>query len=474
MALASRNIRIFENLHRASPRYQQGIGELVTDILGHPIETFGQEFKARISAEGSPPIDVAFVDVTEQIGLAYTEAIPTDSMDVSLIDYDSDGNLDLYLIPAGLLFQNTGGQFTSVLQFKAGEHGNPHARAIADLDKDGTQDFLLQTGKAIVAFRVQDTGDWQVSTLVAYEQIQNQTGLVHPVDFDHDGDLDLFTSGPAMFRNNGDGTFTDVGEQTFVTTDAADVSVGHGFLTEALSADFDDDGDIDIFVTHSETGCTLYDNLRQGRLRAVSRETGIPQNVRYTAVATGDYDNDGDFDLFLATTDRIHHYRNAGDGRFVDVLGPEAGVQGLPPMLLRNIDYDNDGFLDVWVGGEKGMFLFRNDGAGEFAEPYPFIDSNTFTGEAFLKNAVAGAVGDYDNDGDLDLFFINTDGQLRALQNNGGNQNNWIQVRLEGITAGNNKVNRDGIGSKLEVKVGDHYQLRYVSEQVSHFRLGEF
>ena len=118
------------------------------------------------------------------------------------------------------------------------------------------------------------------------------------------------------------------------------------------------------------------------------------------------------------------------------------------------------------------MFLFRNDGAGAFNEPYFIMDSTTLTGEPRLESAIAGAVGDYDNDGDLDLFFINADGQLRALQNNGGNQNNWIQVRLEGITAGNNKVNRDAIGSKLEVKVGDLYQLRYVSEQMSHFGLG--
>ena len=200
-----------------------------------------------------------------------------------------------------------------------------------------------------------------------------ESTVLHPVDYDHDGDLDLFSgrSATTMYRNNGDGTFTDVGEQTFVVTDAGDASAGQGFPTEALSADFDDDGDIDLFVTHSETGCTLYDNLRQGRLRPVSSGTGIPQNVRYTAAAAGDYDNDGDLDLFLATADRLHLYQNSGDGHFVDALGPEAGVQGLPPVLLRNIDYDNDGFLDVWVGGEKGMFLFRNDGTGEFTEPYP-------------------------------------------------------------------------------------------------------
>ena len=471
LALATRNIRIFENLHRASPRYQQGIGELVTNILGHPIETFSQEFKARIAAEGSPPIDVEFVDVTEQLGFTNVRRTPVSSADISLIDYDGDGNLDLYITPELSIYRNTGGQFRPLYGFSA---DNPIA-VFADLNKDGMQDLLLQISNSVIHHQMDEAGIWQVvSPIIHYKLPVTESKVLHPVDYDHDGDLDLFSgrSNTTMYQNNGDETFTDVTEQTFVTANASDVPAGQGYPTEAFSADFDDDGDIDIFVTHSETGCTLYDNLRQGRLRAVSSETGIPQDVHYTAAAAGDYDNDGDFDLFLATTDRLHHYRNTGDGSFVDVLGPEAGVEGLPPTFLRNIDYDNDGFLDVWVGGEKGMFLFRNDGAGDFAEPYPILDSTTLTGEPRLENAIAGGVGDYDNDGDLDLFFFTTDGQLRALQNNGGNQNNWIQVRLEGITAGNNKVNRDAIGSKLEVKVGDLYQLRYVSEQVSHFGLG--
>lgn len=476
LKLASRNIRIFENLHRASPRYQQGIGELVTDILGHPIETFNQDFRARVLAKQSPPIDVEFVDVTEQLGLADVENMPPDAVDIFLIDYDGDGNLDLYITPTGVLFRNTGGRFASVRRFQIEEQDvlSPHTVAFADLDKDGTQDFLLQTLSRIGIFRVDASGSWGGSTLIEYEQARTETGPLHPVDFDHDGDLDLFADGAAMYRNNGDETFTNVGDQTFVVTDADGPNAGQGIPAEVLSADFDDDGDIDIFAIHSEAGCTLYDNLRQGRLRTVSSEIGIPQDMCYTAAAAGDYDNDGDFDIFLATAERIHYYQNTGTGSFVDALGPEAGVEGLPPTFLRNIDYDNDGFLDVWVSGEKGMFLFRNDGTGEFTEPYPLMDPTTLTSEPLLMNAIAGAVGDYDNDGDLDLFFINSDGQLRALQNNGGNQNNWIQVRLEGITAGNNKVNRDGIGSKLEIKVGDLYQLRYVSQQVSHFGLGAF
>ena len=473
LKLAIRNVRIFENLHRASPRYQQGIGELVTDILGHPIETFSPGFRARIIAKQSLPIEVEFVDVTEQLGLVYVGSPATDTMEVSLIDYDGDGNLDVYITQTGVLYWNSGGQPASMKQFHVAEEItlNPHIVAFADLNKDGTQNFLLQTLNGITDFHASG-GDWALSSIVQYEQAATELGILHPVDFDHDGDLDLFSARNdiTMYRNNGDETFTDVTEQTFVN----DASAQQPAPTEAFSADLDDDGDIDIFTIHREAGCTLYDNLRQGKLRAVTDETGIPQDVHYTAAAIGDYDNDGDMDIFFSTADRIYLYLNRGDGSFVEDQRLEADVRDLSPSLLKNIDYDNDGFVDLWVSGEDGMFLFRNDGTGQFMEPYPLIEAVTPTEGAILHNAIAGAVGDYDNDGDLDLFFINTKGEIRALQNNGGNQNNWIQVRLEGITTGNNKVNRDGIGSKLEVKVGDLYQLQYVSEQVSHFGLGAF
>ena len=469
LKLAIRNVRIFENLHRASPRYQQGIGELVTDILGHPIEKFSAGFRARIIAKQSLPIEVEFVDVTEQLGFANVNP-PSDfkaPVAVILMDHDNDGKLDLSTASNGvMLYRNTGEAFESVQQFVS-EEGRYDVVAVADLDKDGIQDFLLQTPHVgIIRYRPVD-GDFDVSSLVEHDPAVARTGVLLPVDFDHDGDLDLFSGRTdiAMYQNSSDGTFTEVTGQTFVNDAPAPA--------EAFSADFDDDGDIDIFTIHREMGCTLYDNLRQGKLRSVSDETGIPQDMHYIASAIGDYDNDGDIDIFLSTADRIYLYLNSGDGSFMEDPRLEAGVRDLSPSLLKNIDYDNDGFVDLWVSGKEGMFLFRNDGTGQFMEPYPLVENVTAEG-AILQNATAGAVGDYDNDGDLDLFFINGEGELRALQNNGGNKNNWIQVRLEGITTGNNKVNRDGIGSKLEVKVGDLYQLQYVSEQVSHFGLGAF
>ncbi len=472
LKLASRNIRIFENLHRASPRYQQGIGELVTDILGHPIETFSAGFRARIIAKESIPIDVEFVDVTEQLGFANMDSIPVESADISLLDYDGDGNFDLYTTIRSLL-RNTDSIYVPVPQIQeilGQESQFPHTAAYADIDKNGTPDFLLQTLNGIIRLRIDETENWSVSPIVQHEQIQEEIGCLFSIDYDHDGDLDLFSgrNDITMYRNNGDETFTDVTEQTFVNP------VQQAAPAEAFSADFDDDGDIDVFTIHREMGCTLYDNLRQGKLRAVSDDTGISQEIHYTAAAVGDYDNDGDIDIFLSTADQIYLYLNRGDGSFMSDPRLEADVRDLSPSLLKNIDYDNDGFIDLWVSGKEGMFLFRNDGTGQFMEPYPLIETVTPTEGAILHNATAGAVGDYDNDGDLDLFFFNGKGELRALQNNGGNENNWIQVRLEGITTGNNKVNRDGIGSKLEVKVGDLYQLQYVSEQVSHFGLGAF
>ncbi len=454
---ASRNLRIFENLHRATPRYQQGIGELVTNILGHPIETFSPGFKSRLVAKRKEPTPVQFVD--SDIGLLNIRT-QTEGAALSLIDYDNDGDLELYLTPLGMLFHNDDGKFIRTSEFPEGA-SQPNTAAFADMNKDGIQELLLKTATGITLGRWGEDGKWIASEIVRYAD-DDKSGalpLLLPVDYEHDGDLDIFTSHTVleMYRNNGDGTFIAVGEQTFLNAETA------AGATDARFADFDDDGDIDIFVIHTETGCTLWDNLRQGRLRALTTETGIPQVPQYTTVAAADFNNDGNTDIFLSTAVRSYLYLNRGDGSFVQDTRSQA-VNDVTGRDAHFLDYDNDGFLDLWVIGAERLFLFRNDGSGRFETRSELLAAHA--------GGVSGTVGDYDNDGDIDIFYVDNDGHPRALRNNGGNLNSWIQVKLEGITAGNNKINRNGIGSKLEVKVDGLYQLQYVSQPVSHFGLG--
>lgn len=473
---ASRNIRFFENVHRASPRYQQGIGELVTDILGHPIETFRQGFKARLTAKKKPPINVEFIDTTQKLGLGSLHRDKIDHASISLLDYDNDGKLDIYATSTGLLRNNDDGKFLSAPYFQdfvVHPSLNLPIHTFLDLDKEGTQEILLQTQGGITLLRRDTDEKWRASSIILHQGETDNTGVLLPVDYDHDGDLDLFSerSGVKMYRYSGNETFLDVSDQTFLTEEKENEPKTQKSASEAFAADFDDDGDIDIFAIHSDSGCTLYNNLRQGKLRAATDKTGIPQNALYTSFAAGDYDNDGDIDIFLASTTGLLLYRNRGDATFVADMGSKQTFekQNDLSMKLKSLDYDNDGFLDLWIISKQGLSLYRNDGTSRFTETSSIIKPNTP-----MEKGIAGAVGDYDNDGDLDLFYINDKGQLRALQNSGGNQNNWIQVKLEGITTGNNKVNRDGFGSKLELKVSDLYQLQYVSQQISHFGLGTY
>ena len=473
---AARYIQIFENVQKRSPRYQQGIGELVTNILGHPIESFSSGFRARIKAKQIPPIGANFVNVSQEVGLG---DLKERRSNILLIDYDNDSDLDLYTPSAVLgtvpnLFRNEGGKFVPAVTV-----GHPGDVAIfADLDKDGDPDLYLSGDDGRVLLRNDGSGNFTEMTDLAGTQSDQSSrdqgkGPNLFLDYDHDGDLDLFKTGNRveMYRNNGDGVFSDVSNQTFIPSErpgARDAGLG----------DFDDDGDIDLLIVNNEKGCTLLTNLRQGKLQALTDEVGIPQNHTFTAVAVGDYDNDGDIDLFLATDGETPHqlHRNRGDGTFApDVRSFDAAINaatGVGGLDAHFLDYDNDGFLDLWLigtpkeGDGRGVFLFRNDGTGRFTDASNLLPET-------IQSGGNGTVGDYDNDGDLDLFLIDADGKVVALRNEGGNQNSWLQVKLEGVNAGNNKNNIDGIGAKVELKAGELYQLKYVTAPVTHFGLGK-
>ena len=299
-------------------------------------------------------------------------------------------------------------------------------------------------------------------------------------DYDGDGDLDLFSGneGPAvgvniarsgipgaypsqLFRNNGDGTFTDVAVQAGV--------LNHRFAKGAAWGDYDNDGDPDLYVSNIGPN-RLYRNNGDGTFTDVAPELGVtePAGVSF-ATWFFDFDDDGDLDLFVAdygaktraifstffgarvATGHPILYRNEG-GRFADVSQEVGFDRPLLPMGANYGDLDNDGFPDVYLG----------TGAPDYEALMPNVMYHNDAGRAFQDVTVAGgfgnlqkghaiAFGDLDNDGDQDLLeqmggAFPYDTFYNSLYENPGNGNAWITLRLVGT-----KANRFGIGARIEV-----------------------
>ena len=271
-------------------------------------------------------------------------------------------------------------------------------------------------------------------------------------DMDQDGDLDLYTIGDArVLRNNGDGTFEDKTEVMQLQRAVPS--------TDAEFGDFDDDGDLDLLVSDTKE-MVLYDNLRQGRFQDITKRSGLSGAAQ--ALAVTDYDSNGLVDIFAIGQDSIL-FRNKGFGTFVnDERSPDiGGNQGQTAVFF---DFDNDGYQDLLFGGDQ-MYLLRNDGRGRFVNASSILPPS-------LKNIIQAGAADQDSDGDLDLVVVDKDRTVRLLRNDGGNANRWLKVALSGLGTGSGKNNRNGIGAKIEIKAGELYEMRFVTEPVTHFGLG--
>ncbi len=231
-------------------------------------------------------------------------------------------------------------------------------------------------------------------------------------DYDGDGDLDLFMGGldlpNRLFRNNGDGSFREVGELAGV----ADSSGARG----AAFGDVDNDGYLDLIVANANAPTRFYRNIRGRTFTDASRTSGLDT---FSAMAPlfADYDNDGYLDLYLTASESDALYHNDGDGTFTDITG-EAEIHSCRNSLgAAWADYDNDGDQDLYIAKSHGQpsVLFRNNGDGTFT------DVTAELGLADTSSGVAVAWGDYDNDGDLDLYLTNYGRQPSALyRNNSG------------------------------------------------------
>jgi hypothetical protein len=253
-----------------------------------------------------------------------------------------------------------------------------------------------------------------------------------------------------LLRNQSDANFEDV-------SSGALPDLGKIQINGLANADFDEDGDLDLALATSR-GVLMLNNPRQGRFAEPSQPLGPAPAL---AVSAFDADGDGWADLAVAGTEVAQLLGN-NQGSLTERAGAWQVAGGARTASLIAFEADNDGDLDLLLLRDGSAGFYRNT-AGRFT----FQSLLPEKAEADLVEA-----GDADGDGDIDL--IARRGVAVALwRNQGGNQYHWLNVRLDGINAGNTKNNKDGIGCRLEVKTGSHYQVQLVREPVTHFGLGQ-
>jgi tetratricopeptide (TPR) repeat protein len=444
---------------------------------------------------------IQFVDVTKDAGITFQHGgVASESglkQSVSLLgsgaafcDYDNDGNLDLYLAnsspdPArsrGTLYHSDGkGHFEDVTE-KSGIHASGLGMGAywGDFNNDAKPDlFLTNYGRNLL---YQNNGNGTFTDVTAKAGVGNDDHWhlsAAIADYDHDGDLDIFVGnyldiddpsskeflqqgsssshaphgGAAhLFRNNGDGSFTDVAEE-------AKVKIPFESITSVAFTDFDNHRDIDFWTVSPFTGNHLYSNQRVGTFKDLNAALGSIANLKAQSVSVGDYNKDGwmDFALVQQKGDPLLLVRNLGNGKFEleNPLSSRAAAEGANGSWMSQFfDYDNDGDLDLLIvrggyGPDAGPELWENQGDGKFVNVTDKVGLSQFKGKAYRS----ATLGDFDNDGDTDILLTVNGGSSLLLRNDGGNQNNWIKVRLQGTNS-----NKSGIGTKVEVKSGTLWQ----------------
>ena len=482
---------IFHNYLKVTSPYQAGIMDLKGpggSLIGFPLITYDQQPSAQTGENKSLLDVIKFTDATASAGLNIVPVNTDDknsqfrySTHVEAADYDSDGDIDLYVgsydqassTYKHYLFSNEMGRFKDVSEEAGLKHsGKESSATFADYDNDGFLDLYIVKEGGDILYR--NAGKGVFENVTDKSLIGSKTGGNKALffDMDHDGDLDMYetrTNSNLMFRNNGDGTFQEQAEKMGLTCRNANSS-------DAAFGDFDDDGDIDLFTVNENTSNNLFSNQRQGFFKDVTEESGLKSAGGSSAVAVGDYNNDGFLDLFITSVNAGQHelFRNKGNGTFEPVKNSKEMFLALSHVKAYDakfFDFDNDGFQDLIIAGEseekdgRGVFLYHNDGKGNFEDVSRLLPDEPKSGRQI-------ALFDYNDDGDLDVVIAGLNGGITLLRNDGGNINHYVTMKLMGLRAGSAKNNHFGIGAKVEVRSGDLYQSMVVTDPIVHFGLG--
>ncbi len=381
----------------------------------------------------------------------------------TLFDFDNDGDLDLAVIvkdtPMMRLYRNDKGKFTDVTR-AAGDLAKPFdvigfGVVAGDYDNDGAADLLVFGYGQTSLFRNAGRGSFKNVTVTAKIPATSTTSISAAfVDADHDGDLDIFLGGfrksesysgklfpPApnlLFRNDGDGTFTDISAAAKINLLSRAVAV--------IPTDFDNRRDVDFLVLNYGGKPNLFRNRRDGSFKDVAEEVGLNQAANWTCAAVGDFNKDSFVDFFFGKADGAGVFAvSDGRGKF-NLKDAPRGTENAASAQF--VDYDNDGLLDLIANTEKGFVISRNLGDG-----WTEARSDAFKIKTAANNVLAGGrqllSGDVDGDGDEDFLTFSRNGALHFVQNIGGSANNSEIVRLAGRVS-----NRTGIGAKVDMRSG--------------------
>ncbi len=449
---------------------QQGCLPLV------PLAPLGQP----VLADSDPQdLETLFEETTYSAGLLLTHRGRDKTAGQAWGDYDHDGWLDLYVTDTegpNVLYHNQG-DGTFVVSPLSGqvslEDAHSGGASFADYDNDGWKDLYVVNWGPNALFRNLGGGGFEDVTAVAGVGDPANGHTASWGDYDSDGYLDLYVASwacypecgrPAtgdldrLYHNNGDGTFGDATELL------GSKVLGAGFV--ASFVDLDNDGDLDIYVVNDQyihpIGNKLWRNDGPGCdgwcFTEVATEANADQKVMGMGLATGDYDNDGDMDLFFTNAGPQTLLQNQGDGTFVNVAD-SAGVRFPETVSFGAVlfDYNNDGWKDLYIAKIMEMEmdeipanpLFHNNGDGTFTQ------LTCAVGASDPGGSIGVATADYDNDGWVDLVVGNYLEGYRLYRNRGVDLetgNHWFSLRLEGATSQLPPVNRDAVGAWVTLR----------------------
>ena len=416
--------------------------------------------------------DGTFTDVTEEAGLVRSGWANS----VCIGDFDNDGNDDLFVTYWGqnVLYRNNGdGTFTDVTE-EAGLGGFPDrwnaGATFIDYDRDGHLDLFVSNYVDIDLERVPLPGQGNNCEWKGVPVFCGPRGMPGTKNY--------------LYRNNGDGTFTDVSEQ-------AGMHNPHGYYgMTALVTDVNEDGWPDIYVACDSTPSILYRNNRDGTFTDIAVECGVAysEDGREQAgmgLATGDYDGDGKLDIVktLFADEMPALYRNFGNGTFAD-MSVAAGLHVVTQHIQWGtglVDFDNDSWPDLFysVGNlfptverfnprypyRGPRFLFRNMRDGSFAN----VTNECGSGLTTPHSSRGCAFGDFDNDGDMDILVMNMNEPPSLIRADVSTGNHWLKVKLFGVES-----NRTAIGARVDVQAGGRTQAQEVHSQTSYYSVNDF